>query len=137
MVRAMTQKRNLKLLPCKLVNWMSSLVLAACAKAAGWVGTGGAGHCGGWSNVGQATAAGDAEAIDGARISLLSRHCKYRHVEALATPGPFLCPETAKSWCYQHTHTHTHIYIYICCRVLHFFPYFHETCENVVPKWLF
>ena len=35
-------------------------------KAADCLGTGGAGHCGGWSRVGWGTAAGEAEAIDGA-----------------------------------------------------------------------
>ena len=38
------------------------------AQAACCVGTGGAGHCGGWSNVGAETIAGDAEAIDGALL---------------------------------------------------------------------
>ena len=38
------------------------------AKAAGCEGTDGAGHCGGWSSVGASTAAGDAEAIDGALL---------------------------------------------------------------------
>ena len=36
--------------------------------AAWCVGAGGAGHCGGWSNVGVKTIAGDAEAIDGALL---------------------------------------------------------------------
>ena len=45
------------------------------AKAAGWVGTGGAGHCGGWSNVGAATAAEDAGAIDGALLVAPATWC--------------------------------------------------------------
>ena len=38
------------------------------AEAVCWKGTGGAGHVGGLSNVGALTAAGDAEAIDGAML---------------------------------------------------------------------
>ena len=36
------------------------------AKADDCLGTGGAGHCSGWSNVGAETIAGDAESMDGA-----------------------------------------------------------------------
>ena len=51
----------------KLVSWKSSLMWVG-AQAAGWKGTGGAGHAGGLSNVGALTAADAAVAVEGALL---------------------------------------------------------------------